>query len=436
MRLFGLASVLTGVLPISGCGDDERPSCGDGKCDVRFGESPGSCAEDCFFGCGNGVCEAERGETVALCPDDCGWEDLSVGIEATCATKRDGSVWCWGNNRPSWSFIGCGVDACPTPTLKPDLDGVIDVAVSYGSGCALQGAVGFIWCWGDNLFGQLGTAAMPESDRPIEVQLSSAAASLASGESASCAMLRDGSVECWGEPWVHDAIGGLPLRPFLAEPARAIAVSRMPSLSSACAVTDEGNVQCWGHTIFGLTGGTEPPVPCVQGSPECFLVPRRIEGLAGVRALSLGHAAGCAVNADGHLYCWGLTVDGVLAVGDATSVEDCRGAPCTVLPVEIPGLDEVTQVSVGVGTACAVRADGTVWCWGGSERIAPGGQDHPALLTELENATQVSVGTNHACALVPGGVAKCWGRNDKGQLGLGEEAVLEGSGLRGLGPAG
>ena len=63
---------------------------------------------------------------------------------------------------------------------------------------------------------------------------------------------------------------------------------------------------------------------------------------------------------------------------------------------------EWAQVDVGVGTACGVRKDGTIACWGFLEfglGSWPEGNDF----------VQVSVGEVHACALHANGRAECWG---------------------------
>ncbi len=64
-----------------------------------------------------------------------------------------------------------------------------------------------------------------------------------------------------------------------------------------------------------------------------------------------------------------------------------------------------TSVSVGTGWACALRADGTIACWGSAAFTPPTGQ-----------FTAVSVRHLHACALTPAGSIDCWGDNSAGEL--------------------
>jgi hypothetical protein len=77
-------------------------------------------------------------------------------------------------------------------------------------------------------------------------------------------------------------------------------------------------------------------------------------------------------------------------------------------------LTDVRQVSAGGvlsnsgGPFCALRGDGSVWCWGASWRF--GGPDvyTPTRVTTLPPAKQVSVGNYRSCAALVDGTVGCW----------------------------
>lgn len=87
----------------------------------------------------------------------------------------------------------------------------------------------------------------------------------------------------------------------------------------------------------------------------------------------------------------------------------------------------VRQIALGAGTfACALYANGEVWCAGknvvgqlgnGKTPVGPSAVDEPpAKVVGLGSATEIAAGVFHACALVSGSVW-CWGLDGSGELG-------------------
>jgi alpha-tubulin suppressor-like RCC1 family protein len=88
-------------------------------------------------------------------------------------------------------------------------------------------------------------------------------------------------------------------------------------------------------------------------------------------------------------------------------------------PVAVPGLTNVTAISAAPGiqawTTCALRSDGTVWCWGGNNggTIGNGTMNNapsPVQLAGISTATSIYVGTNGACAVLADESLECWGQ--------------------------
>jgi alpha-tubulin suppressor-like RCC1 family protein len=86
--------------------------------------------------------------------------------------------------------------------------------------------------------------------------------------------------------------------------------------------------------------------------------------------------------------------------------------------------------------ACALTAEGRVYCWGSDQYGELGTGSSPdscRILADLwvpcsvgalpvdsqERFASLALGTYHTCGLTPSGRAHCWGRNDSGQLGDG-----------------
>lgn len=148
-----------------------------------------------------------------------------------------------------------------------------------------------------------------------------------------------------------------------------------------------------------------------------------------------GHGVSCAVKASGAVLCWGANEFGQL--GDApVSAPTCsafnRTAPCRATPTVVQGLTEVQSIAVGFHHACAVKREGTVWCWGLNN---DGQLGHDPTLDErcsglpcsatptpvggLANVAEVVTSANHSCARTKAGAVLCWGENTNGTLGNG-----------------
>jgi alpha-tubulin suppressor-like RCC1 family protein len=115
----------------------------------------------------------------------------------------------------------------------------------------------------------------------------------------------------------------------------------------------------------------------------------------------------------------------------------------------VPGLTDVVRVAAGTLRTCALRRDGTVWCWGQDEAFPDGTsavgygaatdekcvpfesatvrhpeyavpcRRRPTQIPGITDAVDLSVGTSHACVVRAGGQVLCWGANSGGQLGDG-----------------
>lgn len=155
-------------------------------------------------------------------------------------------------------------------------------------------------------------------------------------------------------------------------------------------------------TIVNLLEG-DSEVLCAPG-PECILDGRAPEGEH--IAISAGDGFGCAIRADGSLVCWG---------------DNDEGAATPPAGNDFVGIDTEGQLS------CALRANGEVTCWG-NVFFMNGQPPGPA--------TQVVVGEQVMCALLEGGGVFCDGFDNPG-YGVPSNAQLarlslDGSGLCGL----
>ena len=284
--------------------------------------------------------------------------------------------------------------------------------------CALL-SNGTIKCWGYNECGQLGVSAnsKPWSVEPITVPDISDAIWVSIGYRFACAVLQDHTVKCWGcndfgqlgDGTMKDSAVPVQVQ-GLSGAVQVVAQSS----THGCALLDDGTVACWPAGIVPLND-LEPMAP----DTSVALVP----GISSaIQFAGDGYASMCVLLKDHTVACRGSNDLGQLGNG-TTDPSD--------VPVVVPGLVDVAQVSGNSAFYCAVIADGTVECWGGFYRY--GCQDElgcqqstltPTVVTGLPPAVQVAAASG-ACAVLADATVRCWGDNPYGQLGNGTTTYSE-----------
>jgi alpha-tubulin suppressor-like RCC1 family protein len=98
---------------------------------------------------------------------------LNPGNQRICGIALDGQTYCWGGNYDGEAgALGCrqggGICNVSTPNLVPG--GFLFVSITTGGGhaCGLTGA-GKAYCWGNNVYGELGNNSVAPSFVPVAV---------------------------------------------------------------------------------------------------------------------------------------------------------------------------------------------------------------------------------------------------------------------------
>jgi alpha-tubulin suppressor-like RCC1 family protein len=391
---------------------------------------------------------------------------IHAGDDTTCALYSSGSVQCCGDN--SYGQIGNGTDGeADTPALVSGLSGVTAVA-GFDNECALLSG-GTVECWGENQYGELGNGTVqnhgnsPYAGTPTPVPVSglSGVAALSVGDEVSCALLTNGTVECWGDdsggqlgngaygttagPGNCDLNEGGAVESCATTPVAVSGLTGVTAISAGaqhtCALLSNATVECWGINDYGEIGVpiSTATSPCVEigmapAQTDVCVEPVPVPGLTGVTAISAGVYHTCALLSGGTVKCWGEDFLGTLGngtmigAGDPTPVQVCADSTCA------SPLSGVTAISAGYSSTCALLTNGTVVCWGDNSHGELGDgtttgpemcdgslpcSTTPVAVTGLSGVTAISVGGFYACALLAGGAVECWGLANSGELGNG-----------------
>ncbi|KHD87984.1 MAG: hypothetical protein OM95_10655 [Bdellovibrio sp. ArHS] len=340
------------------------------------------------------------------------WDSISMNNQSACAT-RGGALYCWGNNLNGQLGVGDKDDRnVPTP-VKGMTTNVQSVSVGQNSTCAVKQSE--LYCWGSNYQGQIGQGmAGGEYPIPTKVNLNNVL-SVAVGDSTACAITNNTFLNppekmlfCWG--W--NAGGQLGLGDKAARSAPAlVSVSKPKQVSvgylHTCAVTETGSPYCWGNNSLyklgnGLTTESLTPVLANQFTN------------GSVSKIVAGHENTCVLE-NGAVRCVGANTYGQL--GDPNYIGGSSASPITAV-----GLSSlVTDVELAKSSIAAIKG-GLVYYWGFVAVPAagiPSSLKTPTIMSGVENVTSIDSEQNGQCAIGEG-KAFCWGFGTKGMLGNGQ----------------
>ncbi len=338
----------------------------------------------------------------------------------TCAARTGGGLFCFGTNAHGELGDGTKVDrAVPTPVLGNPV--VEDVATGLEHTCILQKG-NVVSCWGSNAKFQLGDLTNT-SRTSVGEAVQGSFTFVSAGFYHTCALTVGREVRCWGDNYygvVGD--GTRESRNFAARAIDSTGVELTDVISLAtgafhtCAAFTNGTVSCWGYNRYGELGYTTSGT-CDGPEELCSLVPTTVPGIDHVVQVAAGYAHTCALRDDGTVWCWGANDQ--KALGDGTTVLT------RIIPAPTVGaLQTVVEIAAGWQNTCARLVDGTVRCWGrndfgelGNGKKDPGTSVPDTPIFGLTGVTRLTTG-DHGCAFDGNSALQCWGRNDHGQLGI------------------
>jgi len=284
-----------------------------------------------------------------------------------------------------------------------------DVSVGSSHSCGIT-RDDKAYCWGWNLYGQLGlnSSANEMIATPTPVYMGGALSGktllkIEAGSTSTCALASDYKVYCWGYSYYAGigTSGGV----FIGAPT-PIDTTNIPStyhatdismseFNRACLVAD-GRVYCWGANTNGSLG---------DGTTETRLLPVPVSndgGIGGktVTKVSVGYQNTCAI-ADNGVYCWG-SGRGNANSGNTTK----RYIPYPVGESVFNG-KAIQDIMSANAASCAI-ADYKVYCWG--EESLVGSTDTPSsgTITTPTLVSNQNTGDYRAVAVSGESVGHCF----------------------------
>lgn len=350
------------------------------------------------------------------------WRQVTTGDNFSCGLRTSGRLYCWGfdaegqlGDGPPFASQSAPVEVAGGATNWASVD-------AGGSHACARRTTGRLFCWGQDVFGQVGDDS-PYVNHDAPVQVAGGAtdwASVSAGRNHTCARRTTGRLFCWGADHSGQVGDGGPLGLVFSLPAPVEVfggATEWASVSAGqvhtCARTTSGRLFCWGADGSGQLGNGSP------NNDEA--VPVEVLGAATTWSrVSAGGDHTCARKTNGRLFCWGDDGSGQLGNGGVVTADQ-------VAPVQVAGAStDWISVSAGGLHTCARRTMGRLFCWGsdgfGQLGNGPVTPDQVAPVSAVAGTTWGAVSAGlyaHTCARRTSGRLFCWGNDSAGQLGNG-----------------
>lgn len=303
------------------------------------------------------------------------WLSVAAGESHTCAIRSAsgfGALYCWGDN--DLGQCGLGSDTSTVPKQVTQNVGFRWVAAGASHTCGLE-TNGRLWCWGRQEGGAVGLGNLGDPmTTPARVSEVGTYVHISAGLGHNCAVRDDARMLCWG----HFECFQLGSPDHQIVPHQVDSQCWRASAAGArhtCALLHDGTLQCFGgngrgQLGIGSVGGGDPGYEGCLG----FVAPQPVAGDHRWRSVAAGTAHTCGITEDGALYCWGYNEQ--VQVADTGALEEPT-------PVRVGTASNWVEVTAGFFHTCARNDQDEVYCRGVDEDGQQGTGNYNTELTRL-----------------------------------------------------
>jgi alpha-tubulin suppressor-like RCC1 family protein len=257
------------------------------------------------------------------------------------ASFYEGALYGWGDN--TTGNLGLGDTTSPrtsplqvgavTTWTEIDTGNTSGYDSDTGHSCATR-SDGTLWCWGRNVYGQLGRGNTTDSSSPVQIGAATDWVTLNSGSYHTCAIKTTGTL------WCHGDNASAPVQ-LTGTGWDSVSVGRR----HACAVKTAGTLWCWGLNASGQLG---------KGDTTTRQTPAQVGALTTWDSVGAFDDHTCAIKTDATLWCWGSSATYQVGQGNTTQQNS---------PVQV-GSATWIKVAGGEDYTCGTQTDRSLWCWG------------------------------------------------------------------------
>jgi len=277
------------------------------------------------------------------------WSNATLGYSHSMAIKTDGTLWGWG-----WNIFGQLGNEESTSTLK-NFDGAtnwskVSAGLDYTMAIKTDGT---LWGWGTNTIGRLGVNSTTTLSSPVQVSGGGNWKTVSANRSTTMAIKTTGTMWAWGEGATFRM--GTGLQTDRSSPVQVGVDTDWDIVSIGIdfghAIKTTGTLWSWGNNGSGQLG---------DGTRTTRSLPTQIGTDTNWKDVHQGFLFTLAVKTDGTLWSWGSDSDQYGVLGDNAVFTSYSS------PNQIGALTDWDSIGVGDWHSCAIKTDGTLWCWGGN----------------------------------------------------------------------
>ena len=231
---------------------------------------------------------------------------FAIGDNFGCAiNSTDHKIYCWGNNSDG-QFGNNSTSPSLVPIVGPSALTFSDLSIHGHTVCAILDTDSTLRCWGKNDSGQFGNGTLTNSLTPVVVDASVPYAAVSVGTTHTCGIRSSNNyIYCWGNNAQGQLGTGDQVNQGYPTYVASDGFSKISSGNlSTCALTLAGIIYCWGDNTYGQLG---------LNDNTKRLSPIAVSFPGSASSVSIGDQVACAtLSASGQLYCWGSGANGGL----------------------------------------------------------------------------------------------------------------------------